>query len=55
MINITKVFKKGDDWAFVIQSETYSKGYKFSTRKGAKRGRAKMLRKIKDDGHKVVC
>jgi len=55
MINISKVYKRDDKWAFILSSPDLSKGYEFNSEKGAKRGRAMLLKKIKGEGHKITC
>lgn len=55
MISISKVYPKEKDWAFVVTIADIDKGFRFGTEKGARRGRAKTLKELKLQGHKVLC
>ena len=56
-ITFSKVVPSSEDGAnfsFTLLIGDNSKSYTFESESGAKRGRAKMFRAVKKDGHKVT-
>jgi len=61
MVNISKVYRKDDGetkgWAFIMTVSDKNKGYLFETKRDANRGRAKLIKTIKEANEdiKVYC
>lgn len=54
LAKVSRVFKDGEEWAFGFSFAGKSKGYKYATRKGATRARARLIKAMKRDSIKVL-